>query len=366
MSVFRQILITLLLLAGIGGGGYYYFQTYMADGKTSAGRKGRAVNVRLVKAEVGQVETHVEAVGTALARKAIDVTALASGRVRTISFRPGQAVKKGDVLVQLDDGAERAAYDEADAAVRETEDAFERAEKLKHNNTVTQATLDKLKTQLDATKARLALARKKLADRTIRASFDGVVGLRQVHEGARIDAETVLTTLDDLEEIEINFSLPEIHFGNIHIGMPVSARTAAFKDRRFDGRVATIDTRIQQASRSFKVRAILQNPDRMIPAGMFMHVSVLVSSGEAVLIPEEAVIAEGEKTFVFTVNNAKARRQDVTLGQRDKGQVAVVAGLKAGDTVVRMGHHSLSEGSAINVGNKKAGKNGAKAKGGSG
>jgi membrane fusion protein (multidrug efflux system) len=322
------------------------------------------VGVEVAIAKKGPVRHQVEAVGSTLAHQAVDVVSLVSGRVVEIGFTPGQKVTTGDILVRLDDGAQRAQVDEAAAGVDEARLAVERARKLKVSGTVTQAVIDKLETAIRAKQARLVLMERQLADRMIRAPFNGVVGLRQFHVGARIDSDTVLTTLDDLSEIEINFAIPEIHFARVHLGQRVSATSLAFRDQLFDGQITSIDTRIQEVSRSFRVRAILPNPGGELPAGMFMHVSILVGEDQAILIPEEAVIAEGQRTFVFTVKDEVAKRRNVVLGQRADGRVAVVDGLAADEVVVRMGHQRLRDGSKVRI-KKPDGKTKEKSKGAS-
>jgi membrane fusion protein (multidrug efflux system) len=253
------------------------------------------------------------------------------------------------VLIRLDDLAEQAEVAEAEAMRREAELALDRARKLRTNNTVAQATVDELEAAYAGTSARLDGVRKELADRTVRAPFAGVVGIRGVDIGARVDDETVLTTLDDLAEIEIEFSVPEIFFGRIRQGQTVEATGSAYPGRAFTGKIATIDSRIGQVSRAFRVRAVLPNPDLVLPAGMFMHVSVVLEERPAVLVPEQAVIAEGDSTYVFTVEDGRATRRKVELGQREAGKVEVLDGLAAGATVVRAGIQRLRDGAEVSL-----------------
>jgi membrane fusion protein (multidrug efflux system) len=131
----------------------------------------------------------------------------------------------------------------------------------------------------------------------------------------------------------------------------VSATSAAFPGRTFSGRIATIDTRVAEVSRAFRVRAVIPNPDLVLPAGMFMHVSVVLEQRPAVLIPEQAVVAEGDSTYVFTVRDERAERRAVRLGQREAGTVEVLEGLAAGDVVVESGLQRLRDGIAVRVAN---------------
>jgi membrane fusion protein (multidrug efflux system) len=350
VSLSKQILIGLALLLALGAGAFWRFQNDPEAAAEAAVRRGPdAVPVEVRRAETGTVRERIEAVGTTLARQAVDIVALTSGRVIEFGISPGQMVAEGDVLVRLDDVAERAAVAEAEASLREAGLALDRARKLRVNNTVSQATVDELEAAYLGAGARLDRAKKELADRTVRAPFSGVVGIRQVDVGARVDEDTVLTTLDDLAEVEIQFSVPEIFFGQVRRGQVVTATSSAFAGREFAGRIAVIDTRVGEISRAFRVRAVLPNPDLALPAGMFMHVEVVLEERPALLIPEEAIVSVGDETFVFVVQDDRATRLPVRLGQRSAGSVEVIEGLEPGALVVQHGTQRLRDGVPVRV-----------------
>jgi membrane fusion protein (multidrug efflux system) len=354
-----QLAIAGILVAMLGAGGFVYHRS-QTDGEAAAavGRGASAVPVEIAAAEAGTMRERIEAVGSTLARQAVDIVSLTSGRVAEIAFSPGVPVETGAVLVRLDDAAERAAVAEAEAGLREAELALDRARKLRANNTVAQATVDELEAAYLGASARVDAARKQLADRTVTAPFAGVVGIRRVDVGARVDDETVLTTLDDLAEVEIEFSVPEIFFAQVRPGQTVTATSSAFPGRTFTGRIATIDSRIGEVSRAFLVRAVIPNPDLVLPSGMFMHVEVVLEERPAVLIPEEAVIAEGDNTFVFTVRDQHAERRPVRLGKRIAGTVEVLEGLAAGEPVVRAGTQRLRDGAEVRLPDEAEGRPG--------
>lgn len=352
MSLFKQILGAALVLALVAGGFVLY--DHMAEGgPVQQERRGPAgasgVPVELASAEIRRTERAVEAVGSTMSRRAVEIVPLASGRISEILFETGQAVAAGEVLVRLDDDIERANLAEAEAALREAELALERARTLRQSNTVTLATLEQHIAQEATARAALDRARRRLADREVHAPFDGIVGLKQVDDGARVSEATIITTLDDRSEMEVEFSLPELLYGEVAPGQTVAASSAAFPGRRFEGTVATIDSRIDQTSRSFKVRARLPNPDLVLPAGMFMHITVVLGAHDAVMVPEESVIAEGERTFVFVAEDDRAARRAVRLGQRVVGFVEIVDGLQTGEQVVVQGTQRLRDGAPIRV-----------------
>jgi membrane fusion protein (multidrug efflux system) len=350
VSVTKQIVLAGALLLALATGALWHYRSEPENGAEAAvGRGLSAIPVKLGRAEAGRVRERIEAVGSTLARQAIDIVSLTSGRIVELGFRPGERVEAGEVLARLDDAAEQAGAAETRAALREAELALERAKKLRANNTVAQATVDELEAAYLGARARVDGAVKQLADRTVKAPFSGVVGMRQVDVGARVDEDTVLTTLDDLAEVEIEFSVPEIFFGQVRRDQAVSATSAAFPGRTFTGRIGTIDTRIGQVSRAFRVRAVLPNPDLALPAGMFMHVEVVLAERPAVLIPEEAVVAEGESTFVFTVEDQRAKRRPVRLGQRTAGTVEVLDGVAVDEAVVQSGLQRLRDGLPVRI-----------------
>jgi membrane fusion protein (multidrug efflux system) len=349
VSVTKQIAVACALLLALAGGALWHYWSEPESAEAAVGGGLSAVPVRLAKVEAGMVRERIEAVGSTLARQAVDIVPLTSGRIVELRFRPGERVEAGDVLVRLEDAAEQAGAAEARAALRQAELALERAKKLRANNTVAQATVDEIEAAYLGARARLDAALKQLTDRTVEAPFSGVVGIRQIDVGARVDEDTVLTTLDDLAEVEIEFSVPEIFFGQVQRGQTVSATSSAFPARTFAGRIGTIDTRVGQVSRAFRVRAALPNPDLVLPAGMFMHVEVVLEERPAVLIPEEAVVAEGDSTFVFTIEDQRAKRRPVRLGQRTAGTVEVLDGVAVDEAVVRSGLQRLRDGLPVRI-----------------
>lgn len=350
MAIWKQFLV-LVLIAALGVGGYEGYRRYLAPPPhAQAERAGsREVPVEVGTAELRLLRRTVEAVGTTRARQSVEIVPLASGRVIEIAFEPGRHVEAGDVLVRLDDDIERANLTEAEAKLVEQRQAVERAVRLQRNNAVALATLEQVTASKAVADAAVERARRRLADRVIRAPFAGIVGLTDIDLGTRVDDETVLTTLDDLTEVEVQFSLPETLFAEIAIGQPLDARSAAFPDRTFTGRVAYVDTRIDPVSRAFRVRAVIPNPEGLLPSGMFMSLTLTLSEAEALVVPEEAIVVQAAETFVFVVEGGRATRRTVTTGQRREGVVAVRSGLATGETVVIRGLQRIRDGSQVRI-----------------
>ncbi len=363
-------LLIVAALAVMAGGAYLAFDHSRGDIASSADpRKGRArrpQRVDITKPQPREMETSVEAVGTSLARQSIEVVPLTEGRVEAIRFRAGQKVARTDVLVELDDDIERADVAQAEAVLKEAQLAYNRAQTLMSSQAGRRSSLDEAAAKYATARASLDRAQRKLRDRVVRAPFSGVVGIRQVHVGARVDEKTVLTTLDDLSSIDIAFQVPERHYAKLAPGHIVVATTAAFPDRTFLGKISAIDSRIDQIGRAFKVRATLPNPDDALPAGLFMLVRIVFEKSQPLTVPEEAIISEGDNTFVFVVNQGRAKRVQVQLGRRIPGFVEVKQGLAAEQAVVVKGHARLRDGGRVSVTGSKDRPGAGRRKGGDG
>jgi membrane fusion protein (multidrug efflux system) len=349
VPVWKQLLI-LVVLGGLGAGGYWVYNSYGRPVEaTEASAEGRAVSVETALAERRTLAHTVEAVGTTRASRSVEIVPLAAGRVVEVNFRTGQRVEAGDVLVRLDDDIERANLAEAEALLVEQRHAVDRMRRLQQSNAIAMAQLEQVTAEFAAAGAALDRAKRRLADREIRAPFTGIVGFTEVDPGARVEEGTVITRIDDLSEVEVEFGLPETLFAEINVGLPVSAGSAAFPDRSFVGRVSAIGTRVDPVSRSFRVRAIIPNSEGALPAGMFMFLSLTLSESEAIVVPEEAVIAQAAETYVYVVDAGRAVRRIVTTGQRHGGVIAILDGVEEGQPVVIRGTQRLRDGAPIKV-----------------
>ena len=349
MRVWKQLLV-LILLGGAGAGGYMAYGSYVGPAEGEEETSGpRAVTVETAPAERRRLAETVEAVGTTRASRSVQIVPLASGRVVDVNFAPGQRVEAGDVLVRLDDDIERANLTEAEALLAEQRQSVERIRKLQKTNAVAMAQLEQVTAAFAAAGAALERAKRRLADREIRAPFDGIVGLTDIDAGARVEEGTVITTIDDLSEVEVEFSLPETLFSEMHAGQPISAGSAAFTGRSFEGRVSAIGTRIDPVSRSFRVRAVIPNPEGALPAGMFMFLTLTLSESDAIVVPEEAVIAQAAQTYVYVVDADQAERRTVKTGQRQDGVIAILDGVAEGEPVVTRGTQRLRDGAIVKV-----------------
>lgn len=352
MSIWKQLLV-LAALAALAYGGYEGYNRYLVPAQNAQTDPQKTDDglppVEIALAEKRVMRDLVEAVGTTRALQSVDIVPEASGRIEELAFSPGQTVEKGAVLVRLDDAIARADVTEARARLLERERVLNRVNQLRGSNAVAEATLEDAVARLAETRAELDRAEQRLAERVIRAPFGGTVGLAEVDRGARVAAGTFIARLDDLSEVEIEFALPETLFARVATGQLVTARSAAFPEREFSGRIDAVDSRIDPVGRSFRARAVIPNPDGTLPAGMFMSLELTLAETERTVVPEEAIVFQAAETYVFTVADGVAARLTVTTGQRREGYVAIVDGLEPGQPVIVHGLHRVRDGGAIRV-----------------
>ncbi|WP_413205865.1 efflux RND transporter periplasmic adaptor subunit [Rhodospirillum sp. A1_3_36] len=344
MTKTRQIVVVMVLLAAVAG--VFYGEGLLfpqGDGK-AASRAERPIPVETVAVTTTRLADRVEAVGTTRAHLAVDIVPVADGRVTELAFAPGARVEANQVLVRLDDGAEQADLEEAEAALLQANQALTRGRALRSGKNIAQSTVDELANAQAGALARVDRARKALSDRVIIAPFSGVVGFHEVEVGARVESGQMITTLDDLAVVEVDFSVPEIHYGDLHPGLAVRATTQAYPDRVFEGVVDRVDTRVGDVSRAFRVRASLPNPEGLLPSGLFVNVDVILTERDVPTIPEEAILAEAAGSVVFVVKDGRASRRPIVTGARADGRVEVREGLEEGEDIVRLGIHRMRDG----------------------
>jgi membrane fusion protein (multidrug efflux system) len=310
-------------------------------------RGGPPPQVTLAPVRTERVSQKLEALGNARANESVDISSKTSNIVTSVRFRDGERVKRGQVLVQLDDAQARADVAAAQATLTESESLFNRSRELLNTQALSKSSFDQLEATLKANRARLSAANARLEDTVIRAPFSGRVGLRRVSVGTLISPGAVITTLDDTSIIKLDFSVPENFVASLREGLSVHATAPAFPGRSFTGKVASIDSRVDMNTRSVTVRALLSNEDGALKAGMFLNVSLANDERTALVIPEEALTPEAERQFVFVVVDGKASRREVRIGGRQPGSVEIVTGLEAGEQVIVEGTQKVRDGSLV-------------------
>lgn len=337
-----KLFLGVLVLALAALVAYLFLAAPEQSGRRNFGS--RAVSVIVQSAELKEFSDIVEAIGTLKAQESVMLTPSVSDTIKKIHFDDGQAVLRGDLLVELMDDEERAQLNEAEANVTEANLQYERIKELTERGSATASALDEQIRRRNEVRSRLAVARARIADRQIRAPFDGVLGLREVSEGSLVTTQTAITTIDAVQIMNLDFDVPERFLSTLKKGLQVVARVEAYEGQDFVGTVRTVGSRVDPATRLVTVRAEVDNKDMILRPGMLMTVRLIARSWQAVSVPEEAIIPTGGIAYVFVIKDDVAERRRVELGIRRPGYVEVTTGLDADDLIVTEGAFRLGRG----------------------
>jgi len=306
-----------------------------------------AVPVLTATAENRQINVGIEAIGNAIANESVTITSKATNIVTAIRFSDGQSVTEGQVLVELDRAGAEADLAAAAATFAESQSLYNRSRELMASQALAKSQFDQLEATMKSNQARVDASRARLADTYIRAPFAGRVGLRRVSLGTLINPGTAITTLDDTSTIKVDFPVPELNVGELRSGQDILARSSAYPGRSFVGRVVSVDSRVDPASRAVTVRAAIVNRDGALKPGMFLTVDLSKERRAALMVPEQALVPEQARQFIYVVKGPAVNKREVKLGRREPGLVEITDGLRAGDHVVIEGTLKLRDGTPI-------------------
>ena len=373
----NKTLYVVVAAAGIGlaSAGAWWFQnraaptTAAADAPASAppkaapaggGRPAGVPGVEVTQVKTLRIQDDAQAVGTLRSRQSVTLRPEVSGRIAQIGFADGARVRRGQLLVQLDDVLQRAELSQAQAQLSIARANLKRNQELVAENFVAQRVLDESQANLQVAEAQVALAQARLQRMRVTAPFDGTVGLRSINLGEYVKDGADLVNLEDTSALTVDFRLPERYQTRIKPGQSVQVQLDALPGQSFVARVQAVDPLLDANGRSVAVRAVLPpSPAGDLRPGMFARVLTVFAVNEAALVvPEEALVPQGGKQFVFKLEKdgegdaAKlvSKRTEVQLGVRQGAQVQVVAGVAEGDMVVVAGQQRLQrDGTAVRV-----------------
>jgi membrane fusion protein (multidrug efflux system) len=347
------VLLGLLLLFGA------VFGWKMYTGKQMAAMMSAPQPPAVIASAEVQSETRssaLSAVGSLVANQGVFVSNEVAGTVKTIAFESGRQVSEGDLLLQLDDEVDRADLAALVTAQRLAEVTYQRLQKLVKEKTVSQSSYDEAKAAYEGAVALSAAKRASIAKKAIRAPFSGQLGIRQVDIGQYLAPGSQIVSLQALDPIYVDYSLPERHLGEIHEGQIVKVTVEAFPQQVFEGRITAINPRIETGTRSIKIRATLANADTRLKPGMFAEVETQLPAKEGVLtLPERAVVYNPYGNAVFVIEEKEGQlmvtNRQIRTGAVVNGRVEIIEGLNAGDRVVADGHNKLRNGQAVSIDN---------------
>lgn len=315
------------------------------------GGRGQAVSDAV--ATPRQFTDEIRVLGVARGRRSVNITSSTSQLITRVLFTDGQRVAAGTPLVELQAREEDAGIIEARARVDQAQRQYDRFKTLADRGIAPRVTAEDAETALASARASLSAAQARRGDRLIRAPFAGVLGLSSVTAGTYISPGSVITTLDDIDVVRVDFPVPERYLGVLRTGAPISARIDAYGDETFSGRIALIDTRVNEQTRSVTARAEIPNPGARIRPGMAVRVAIQQGVRTAPAVPEGAVQYEGEGAFVYRIANGErgsvAQRVEVETGAVEGGFVEILSGLDPGDRVVGSGLNRIQPGAPVTV-----------------
>jgi membrane fusion protein (multidrug efflux system) len=315
--------------------------------------------VSTAKVEQMKWQASRPAVATLVAVHAVTLSSELTGKVTQLGFESGQEVHKGDLLVKLDTSVEEAQLQSALANEKYSNVSEERQQKLRALNSNTASELDQAVSARSQSRASVEQLRATIAKKTIRAPFDGRLGIRQVELGQVLAQGTPIVSLQSITPIHAEFWLPQQTLSDLKLGMHVALSTEVFPSDHWDGIITTVNPEVDVATRNIRVRATFPNKDGRLRPGMFANVEVLSNDERnALVIPATAVIYAPYGDSVFSVENKDkqlvAHQKFVRLGEHRGDLVAVVSGLEANETVVSAGAFKLHNGSTLTVRNDLA------------
>lgn len=320
-----------------------------SPGGSVPGMRGGPAGVEVGRVEALRIVDAAEAVGSVQSRQAVTLRPEVSGRIAALGFTDGARVRRGQVIVQLDDTLQRAQVQQAEAQAGIARTQLARNRELVAQGFVSQSAVDQSEAALEVALAQVALAQAQLARLRVLAPFDGQAGIRQVNVGDYVRDGADIVTLVDASQVWVDYRLPERYAARVRPGQGVDVTLDALPERRFTGRVEAVEARVEADGRALLVRARLDNRDGLLTPGMFARARTEFGVRErALVVPEEALVPDGGKQYLLRVvdtdKGPMAERLEAQLGMRVPGKVEVLEGLAPGDRVVTAGQSRLMRG----------------------
>ena len=296
----------------------------------------------------------INVLGVARGRRSVNITSNSSELITAVMFTDGQRVAAGTPLVELQAREEDASILQARAQLAQAQREFDRFEDLAERGIAPRVSAEDAETALQTARAVVAAAEARRGDRVIRAPFAGTLGLTTVTPGTLISPGAVIATLDDTSVIRVDFPVPERYLASLRPGLAITATADAYGSEPFAGRIALIDTRINETTRAVTARAEFPNPGGRIRPGMLMRVGVQHGERQSAAVPEAAIQYEGDGAFVYRIvagaeGGSTAQRVTVATGTVENGFVEILSGLQANDRIVGSGLNRIQPNAPVTV-----------------
>ena len=357
-------MLIMLLLMGVLFGGIFGYKALVGSiiKKAMSAQQAPAVTVSTTQVEYQDWQPKLTSVGTIRALNGVDVTTEVAGMVQEVLFQSGEQVHKGQVLVKLNTEADQALLQSLQAAAELSRTIYERDQRQYKAKAISKATLDASQADLKVKQAQVAQQQALLAKKTIRAPFDGRLGITFVSPGQYLNPGEKIVTLQCSTSVYVDFYLPQQDIAQIASGQNVTITTNTYPGRSFEGRITAINPIVDQQTRNIQVEATVANPKFELLPGMFASIEVQAGQENRYLtLPQTAITYNPYGDTVYIVEekgrgpqgkpNLIAKQTFVTVGPQRDGQIAILKGLKQGDQVVTSGQLKLKSGSPIVINN---------------
>jgi membrane fusion protein (multidrug efflux system) len=364
----RHSIVAVVAVAGVAlaaAGGYWFGTQRATDAATPAAvapaskaapAASAPVTVEAVKVVYMRLPQTITAVGSLRSDESITLRPEVAGRIASIAFQEGQRVGKGVVLVRLDPAINDAEVQQARANLKLAQSKYDRAVDLSKSNFISGQAKDEAENNLRVAEAALALAQAKREKMEIRAPFSGIIGLRVVSTGDYVKEGADMVNLESIDPLKVDFRVPEIYLTQVQVGQSLTVSLDAMPGRSFEGKVYAVNPLVDAAGRSIVIRALVRNAETTLRPGMFARVGLITRDEKnALVIPEQAIVPQGEEQYVFRVVDGKAVRAKVEVGARRDAKVEIVKGLAPTDTVVTAGQLKLRDGMRVAIATPAAG-----------
>ena len=345
----RGIITTLIIVAILAGLVYYKVKTSKEQAASSVPAKKGPSFVTTFVVKTHELDNTIQSAGTLLANEEVEIRSEISGKITHIYFKEGGPVKKGELLVKMYDADLQAQLQKLKLAEKLTSATEERQKKLLSINGISQQDYDNILNQLNSNRADIELIATQISKTEIRAPFDGVIGLKSVSEGSYISPTNIIASMQEIDPLKIDFSIPEKYMLSVRKGDPIRF-TVPGSNKTFNGSIYAIEPKIDMNTRSVLLRAMCPNKTREILPGAFAQVELEMQRiDNAILIPTESVIPQLKNLKVFLYKGGKAQPQIVQTGIRNDSAIQVTSGLKAGDTIITTGIMQLKPGAPVKI-----------------
>lgn len=343
--------LVLLALMAVAGSVKVALSAVMPGSEAASG--GRTAFVSAAVATPRAFKDQIDALGSAKGRQSVSITSNQTELITRVRMRDGATVHAGDILVDLKAQEQQADVSQSQAALDVARSNYDRYNHLAQAGFLAPSAMDQYRSAYREAQANLAAARSRQSDRVVRAPFSGRIGLTDIAPGALINPGAVIATLDDVSVMRVDFDVPDRYLPALRVGAPIMARPDPYPDRTVSGRILLIDSRIDPTTHAIRARAEFPNPDGLLVPGMLMHVAIQTGERQALALPEAAVQADGDQSYVYVLT----RRGDATIavqtpvevGLNDSGFVEITSGLSAGARVVGDGLDRISPNAPVRL-----------------